>query len=286
MILVTGCNPLGERLLEELNKDGMAKGACHKEELDLPRGFIKYDIFSSEDIERLVKEVKPDTMILTEEVSDLEYCEQKRSDAMQFNTRGVRFFVEAAQKTGASVVLISTAYVFDGRKEGGMYTENDMINPINVYGETRLMAEVHTDKAPSYLIARMGELYGNYPGNFADFILTNIKYGEKVELARDMYFSPIYIDDAVAAIKLLTAQKMFDKHNVAGPERISHYDFGLKIAKTFGLNENLIVPVSVEDLNLTVMMPKDLSLDISKIGPLVKIRNVDEGLEAMKKALE
>jgi dTDP-4-dehydrorhamnose reductase len=97
-----------------------------------------------------------------------------------------------------------------------------------------------------------------------------------------MYYSPILIDDAVAAIKKLTVNKMTGFYNAAGPERISHYDFGRRIAAAFGLDEKLLVPMKSADLGLTVHMPLDTSLDISKLSALVKVRGIDEGLAVMK----
>lgn len=281
MILVTGCNPLGCRLTDALSSEA-ARGACDHNSPEIYRGWLTYDAMSQESISRLVEEQRPSIIILTEEIENLAYCEQHRQDAMEFNTRAVRFFADAAQTVGARVVYRSTAHVFDGRKPGGLYTETDKVNPINVYGETRLMGEVHVDKVPDFLIVRLGELYGPYAENFAGHVSRQLSYGEKVELARDMFFSPIYIDDAVNAIRMLAVSNMTGFYNVAGPERISHYDFGRRIAAAFGLSEDLTVPMSSGELGLTVRMPADTSLDISKLAMLMKVRGIDEGLMAMK----
>ena len=281
MFLVTGCNPLGVKLTDAMAAVG-AKGACDKNEPEMPRGWLTYDAMSPESIDQLVAEQRPSTMVLAEEVCDLGYCEEHRMDAMNFNTRAVRFFAEAAIKAKARVAYRSTAYVFDGRKPGGLYTETDKVNPIDVYGETKLMGEVHVDKVPDFLILRIGELYGPYLENYAGYVRYKLQSDEKVELAKDMYFSPIHIDDAVAAIKTLTVNKMSGFYNVAGPERISHYDFGLRVAKAFGLKQDLVVPVNTSDLGLTVRMPADTSLDISKLSAIMKVRGIDEGLAAMK----
>jgi dTDP-4-dehydrorhamnose reductase len=285
MILVIGCNPLGCRLVDALSAE-MAKGACDRNCPEIPRGWLTYDAMSQESISRLVEEQRPSVIILTEEISDLAYCEEHRRDAMEFNTRAVRFFTEAAKKAGARVVYRSTAQVFDGRKQGGLYTETDKVNPINVFGETKLMGEVHVDKVPGFLIVRMGELYGAYEENFASYVQEMMKLGEKVDMAQDMFFSPIYIDDAVNAIKMLTVNKMAGFYNVAGPARISHFDFGKQITATFGLSEDLLVPKSYDELGLTVRLPADTSLDISKLAALMKVRDVDEGLAAMKSAMK
>ncbi len=181
----------------------MARGACDHTCPDIPRGYQTYDAMSAESISGIVNEIHPSVLVLAEEASDVEYCEQHRMDAMQFNTRSVRFFADAAPKAGSRVVYRSTPFVFDGRKPGGLYTETDKVNPINVYGETKLMGEVHVDKVREFLIVRVGELYGSYPENFVSHVYDQIKTGQKVELARDMYFSPILIDDAVNAIKTL-----------------------------------------------------------------------------------
>ena len=283
MIIVTGCGPLGAGLVRSMQGQ-IVKGACDRGNSEIPRGFLTYDFSSETDITRLVKNEKPNLLILTEEIDNIEYCEQNRMDTMQYNTRAIRYFTEAAQSSGSRVIYRSTAFVFDGRKPGGMYTETDHANPVNVYGETKLMGEVATDKVPGFLIVRMGEVYGAYPDNFVSHICDLLKRGEKAELARDMYFSPIYIEDAIAAIKTLAASNMLGFCNVAGPERISHYDFGRKIAATFGLNEDLLVPVSAAQLKLTVLMPVDISLDISLLSTMVKTRTADEGLAAMKDA--
>lgn len=283
MILVTGCGPLGTGLVKALETD-LAKGACDASNPDIPRGFVTYDFAKEEEISQLVEKEKPEILILTEEIGSVEYCEQDRTDAMLYNTRQTRYFAEAAQKVGARLVYRSSALVFDGRKPGGLYAEADHANPINAYAETKLMGETTVDRTDDFLIVRIGELYGPYPENVASYVVDNAKFGDKVALASDMYFSPVHVDDAVSAIKELALKKMTGFYNVAGPERLSHYEFGLKVARAFGLSEDLIVPMTMAELNLTVRMPQDTSLDVSKLSPLVKLRTADEGLAAMKAA--
>jgi dTDP-4-dehydrorhamnose reductase len=284
MILIVGCGPIGSAIYEKL-LGSEVKWACDKEYPSPASGCIVYDIKNSADVARVVKQAGPQQLILTEEIPGVEYCEKNRLDAMEFNTRGVRFYVEAANQLRASVIYLSSAYVFDGRKSGGMYTEFDHVNPINVYGETKLMAEVAVDKAVDHLTLRLGEVYGDYADNFVKYVLDSLSYGQTLELARDMYFSPVYIEDVAEAIRTMATEKMSGLYNLAGPERISHYELGMRIAKAFNLKEELLVPLSVEEMGLTVRIPKDLSLDVSKASTLVKLRGIDEGLEAMKKTM-
>lgn len=285
MILVVGCGPMGSALHAALGKDNDVAWACDKELPTPASGCVTYDIKNSADITRVVKQFNPQMVVLTEEIASVEYCENNRLDAMEFNTRGTRFFVEAANQANAKVIYLSSAYVFDGRKPGGMYTEYDHVNPVNVYGETKLMGEVAVDKAVEHLTLRMGEVFGDYPDNFVKYVLSGLSYGQKMELARDMYFSPIYIDDAAGAVSLLIKEKMAGLYNVAGPERISHYEMALRIAKVFGLKEDLLVPLSMEEMGFTVRMPKDLSIDITRLGAVAKVCGIDEGLEAMKRSM-
>lgn len=285
MILVTGSGPLGTAIFQALSKDNEAKRACDREYPAPASGCIAYDIKSSADITRLVKQLNPEKIALAEEISNVEYCEKNRLEAMEFNTRGVRFFVEASAHVPSKIIYMSSAYVFDGRKVGGLYTEYDHVNPINVYGETKLMGEVAVDKAADHLTLRIGEVFGNYPDNFVRNVIDGLAFGKKLELARDMYFSPVYIDDASGTVDLLAKEKMSGLYNLAGPERISHYEMGLRVARVFNLNEDLLVPLSMEEMGYTVRMPRDLSLDVSRICTMMKIRGIDEGLEAMKKAM-
>lgn len=285
MILVTGCGPIGSELVEALASVDEVKCACDKEHPTPGSVCLAYDVENNEDIVRLMNEIKPAKLILTEEISNIEYCERNRMDAMKFNTRGTRFFVEEGNKINARITYLSSAYVFDGRKSGGLYTESDKVNPINVYGETKLMGEVAVDKSPEHLTFRVGELYGDYRDNFVRSVHDSLKFGIKMELARDMYFSPIFIDDAVNAIRTLTKENIVGLYNLAGPDRISHYEMGLKVAKVFGLKEEYIVPLSADELGMTVRMPRDISLDVSKLATMVKINGIDEGLMAMKKSM-
>jgi dTDP-4-dehydrorhamnose reductase len=281
MILIVGCGPAGSAIRQAL-KDVESAWACDREYPSPARECIRYDIKSSADVERVVSQTKPGQIVLAEEISSVEYCEKNRLDAMEFNTRGVRFFVEASLPLKSRITYLSSAYVFDGRKSGGMYTEYDSVNPINVYGETKLMGEVAVDKAADHLTLRLGEVYGSHPDNFVSYVLASLTYGQKVELARDMYFSPVYIDDVAKAVSLLVKESIGGLYNLAGPERLSHYEMGLRIARAFGKDEDLIVPLSMEEMGFTVRMPRDLSLDTSKISALLKIRGVDEGLAALK----
>jgi dTDP-4-dehydrorhamnose reductase len=283
MILVTGCGPLGAGLVKALEGQ-VAKGACDGSNTERPRGFLTYNFEKEQDISRIVDVEKPQVVVLTEEIDNIEYCEQHRMDAMYYNTRAQRYFAEAAQHVGARIAFRSSALVFDGRKSGGLYTEEDHANPINVYAETKLMGETAVDRTKDFLIFRLGETYGGHTGDFVTLLLDNAEHGEKTELADDMYFSPIYIDDAVKAVKELVLNGMTGFYNVAGPERLSHYEFGLKIARAFGFSEDLVVPVKMADLNLTVRMPQDVSLNTAKLSMLVKVRDAEQGLAVLKAA--
>ena len=282
MILIVGCGPAGSAIYKSMGTGQEIFWACDKDHPSPVTGSVSYDIKNNEDVIRTVKKADPKQLVLTEEISNVEYCEKNRLDAMEFNTRGVRFFVEASIPLRAKVIYLSSAHVFDGRKNGGLYNEYDHINPINVYGETKLMGEVAVDKASDHLTLRMGEVYGDFPDNFVKYILDSLSYGQKLELARDMYFSPIFIDDVAEAVRLLVSENMSGLYNLAGPGRISHYEMGLRVAKVFGLKDELLVPLSMDEMGLTVRMPKDLSMDVTKISTLVKIRGIDEGLAALK----
>lgn len=284
MIMILGCGPVGTAIHEALGGEEVT-WACDGNHPMPASGCTGYDIRNGADVARIVRQARPGKLILAEEIASVEYCENSRLEAMEFNTRGVRFFVEAAAPLRARVVYLSSALVFDGRKPGGLYTEYDQVNPINVYGETKLMGEVAVDKAADHLTLRMGEVYGAYPGNFGSTVASALRQGQKLELARDMYFSPIHVADVAKAVRLLVAGDASGTYNLAGPERISRYEMGLRIARAFGLREDLLVPLSMEEMGLKVRMPRDVSLDISRLGAKMKVRGIDEGLEAMRQAM-
>ncbi|MEM2915265.1 MAG: sugar nucleotide-binding protein, partial [Candidatus Bathyarchaeia archaeon] len=100
---------------------------------------IPLDIRCRHEVFRVVTKIRPDVIVHTAALTDVDYCEEHPDEASILNVEGTRNLVAAAKNIGTEFVYISTDSVFDGKK--GMYVEEDVPNPINCYAKTKLEGE-------------------------------------------------------------------------------------------------------------------------------------------------
>ncbi|MBN1234724.1 MAG: dTDP-4-dehydrorhamnose reductase [Methanotrichaceae archaeon] len=230
----------------------------------------------------LIRSLKPQYIVLTAAMTNVDACESDRIAAWKANALGPKNVALAARDIGAKLIHVSTDYVFDG--ERGMYREDDPTSPINYYGESKLAGESAVqDILEDYVIARTSVLYGWNPSrlNFVTWAVQEMGRGNKINIVNDQYNSPTLSSNL--ADMILSLKDETGIFHTAGSERISRYDFSLKIARAFGLDESLIIPISSDALNWKARRPRDSSLDISLVSSFSKPLNVEEGLKSMVK---
>jgi dTDP-4-dehydrorhamnose reductase len=232
----------------------------------------------------LILSLKPDYIVLTAAMTNVDRCESEREAAWKANALGPKRVAEVARGIGAKLIYVSTDYVFDGEK--GMYREDEATSPINCYGQSKLAGERFVlEICPNSVIARTSVLYGWNPArlNFVTWAMEEMKRGSRINIVTDQYNSPTLASSlAEMLFEIKDEQGIF---NACGSERISRYDFALKIAKAFGLDESLINPISSDQLSWKAKRPRDSSLDVSTISRFAKPLNVEEGLRAMAKVV-
>ncbi|MFH0861078.1 MAG: SDR family oxidoreductase [Candidatus Altiarchaeota archaeon] len=274
--IVTGSGGLlGGKLLESLeeyyNCVGVSKSGANGLQADVSTGRMK---------EIIVGE-KPEIIFHTAAISDVDYCELNPKQAWDVNVTGTRNVLEGAGRAGAKVIHISTDFVFDGKK--GMYKEDDRPNPVNYYGKTKLEAEkLVKESGLVYIIARPSVIYGGgQKKKFLGWVLESLEAGKTITVVDDHYNTPTLVDNLA---EMLIALR--DEHGIfhtSGAERISRYDFAVKIARTFELDETLLTPIKTEELRQAAKRPKDTSLDTGKIRAKgIRPLGVDEGLSRIK----
>lgn len=228
----------------------------------------------------LIRNLSPEYIVLTAAMTNVDLCETDREGAWKANALGPKSIAEAAQEIGAKLIHVSTDFVFDG--ERGMYSEDDHVNPINYYGESKLAGERFVQEiCPDSLIARTSVLYGHSPVrlNFATWAAAEMQKGNRINIVNDQYNSPTYSSNL--ADMILRIRDEVGIFHACGSQRISRYDFAIEIAKAFGLDESLINSISSDQLKLKARRPGDSSMNVSKISGFTKPLNAREGLKAM-----
>ncbi|WP_135611775.1 dTDP-4-dehydrorhamnose reductase [Methanococcoides sp. AM1] len=141
-----------------------------------------------------IKRLKADVVINAAAYSNVEGCEDNQDLAFEVNGHAPGYIAQACSDIGAILVHFSTDYVFDGSKEE--YIESDTTNPINVYGQSKLMGEQKIIKnTENYRIIRTSWLFGKNGKNFVDTMLRLSKEMENVKVVNDQFGKPTYTAD-------------------------------------------------------------------------------------------
>jgi dTDP-4-dehydrorhamnose reductase len=118
------------------------------------------DVTDAGAVQRTFAELQPDTAINCAAWTDVDGAEAAEQDALRLNADAARNVAAAAASVGASVVLPSTDYVFDGAAERP-YVESDPTNPQSAYGRTKLVGEIEAAAAnPRHFVVRTSWLFG------------------------------------------------------------------------------------------------------------------------------
>ena len=223
------------------------------------------DLTNKEQVLNFFELSKPDIVIHSACLTDVDYCELNQEEAYGVNVVGTRNIIEACKKMNATLVYISTDFIFDGEK--GNYNEEDITKPINYYGKTKFMAEIAVKNSGlRHLIARVSVLYGNYPNKkFVRFVIDKLGKGHEVTVVKDHYGSPTLVDDIAYAIHELLKKEKSGVYHVAGSEKLSRFQMALKIAEHFGFDDSLIKETSANSFKQPAQRPKDSSLSIEKL---------------------
>jgi len=248
----------------------------------------------------LIEKVKPDVVIDTAALHNVDYCETHPEEAWKVNVEGTRNVAEACKKIGARIIFISTDYVFDGTK--GHYTEEDEPNPLSYYAKTKLEAEkIIQSLGISYIIARPSVIYGWNPNevlglksssgksiNFVVWALQKLEKGEEIKAVTDQYNCPTLADNLAEALLTMAFSEKRGIYHTAGKDCVNRYQFTLKIAEVFNLDKSLVKPVTSEIFKQIAKRPKKCCLDVSKAERDFKVKflTVEEGLKLMKSQRE
>jgi dTDP-4-dehydrorhamnose reductase len=281
-LLVTGGSGLMGSKVAEL---GLQKGytvycgyAHHLPEQGVA---VKLDLMDGPSIGEVVRASRPEVIIHTAALTDVDLCEMNKDLAYRMNVLGTKALAEAANEVGAFSVYTSTDYVFDGSR--GMYREDDATTPVNYYGYSKLLGESYCDA-----VARTCVIYGSRPAsgkvNFALWILERLRKEEASKVVTDQYITPTFNTNLAQMVLELAERKLEGVYHLAGATRISRYDFAIELARAFRLDENLIIKSRMSDMKWAARRPADSSLNTSKAFRCLETKpwSIEEALRTLK----
>lgn len=226
----------------------------------------KLDLESPGAIASSIDAGKFDLVVHAAGFTSVEECESKPDLARHVNVTLAENVAKACMATGVSLVHISTDHLFFG--DEALLDERPLLAPRNTYGLTKAEAERQVlESNPRALVIRTN-FYGwgsSYRHSFSDILLGALRSGKSIALFQDVFYTPILIESLAEAVMGLHQLSAFGIYNVVGDERLSKYDFGLKLAERFGLDAALIKPAQMAHQVSPVQRPLDMSLSNHKV---------------------
>lgn len=268
-ILVTGANGIvGKKVVKQLVASGNHEVyATSLKRMQLEGAQTFTSNLQNADINNLVEQLKLETIIHCAALSSPDACEVDRFMCKKMNIEVTARIAAACRDYSAHLVFLSTDFIFDGIK--GNYAEEDAINPISYYGESKMESEnmLRTMGIP-HAVVRTSLVYGYEEKLSRANILTRvIQYLKKQQAYRvpvDQIRTPTLAEDLAKGIATISENKINGLYHIAGADSISVADFANQIAKTFNLDESLLQRVTTKELSEPAPRPLNSSLVIEK----------------------
>ncbi len=268
-ILVTGASGLlGANLALEAARQHTVIGTYHQRPLKTSAfQFRQVNLLDPGALENLLESSQPEWIIHCAAQANLDACEKEPTLAYQQNVDIPRRLATLVGKSGARLLHVSTDAVFDGRR--GDYSETDRPNPLNVYARTKLEAEEAVlGENPQALVVRVN-LFGWSPDtrrSLAEFFYYNLKAMRPVEGFTDVLFCPLLANDLAQLFLQMLEQRLNGLYHAFSPTWTSKYEFGVALARRFGLDGGLIAPASVAAAGLSAARSPNLTMRSERLS--------------------
>lgn len=241
-------------------------------------GVLALDITDNAATRALFHETRPDFVFHGAAYTNVDGCERDPDLAFKVNALGSWIVASAAEEVGASLVAISTDFVFDGAK-GSAYSEFDTANPISAYGASKLAGEtLARQSCRKYYVVRTSWLYGVHGKNFPFTMIALAKTKPALNVVADQIGTPTYTVDLLNAVLAIIQTRLYGTYHVSNNGECSWHGFALAVLEKTGLAH---VPVHA----ITSLQDADMRGTPTKRPPYSVMRHFAmqlQGLPAMR----
>lgn len=294
-VLLTGANGLlGQKLvplfLKEHKHDLLATGRGPKR-FGLDAQYAKLDVCDPVNVAAVFDEFKPEILINTAAMTNVDQCELNQEECHEVNVRSVEILSEACGLHNTFIVHLSTDFIFDGRH--GPLTEDESASPVNYYGTTKLEAEnvIKTSRL-SWAIARTVLVYGVVHdmsrSNIILWVRDNLRQNKKIKLVNDQWRTPTLAEDLAMGCYLIAVKKAGGVFNISGKDFLTPYQMACYTAEYFGLDKNLIEEVDSTIFKQPAKRPMKTGFVIEKARKMLgyEPHSFKEGIEIIASQVE
>lgn len=246
----------------------------------------KLDITNPKLLNSVFLEFNPDLVIHTAAISTSALADKLSLKTVNgINVLATKNIAELCDKYSAKLIYTSTDLVYAGYR-GTLLEENSKLVPISLYAETKLMGEIKIQNTfDNYIILRTALMFGigkEFGRNHFNQIYNKLKSGKKNRLFDDQFRSPFAFSEAAQIIEQLSKLDLKSEIiNFGGTEKFSRYQLGEILCKEFNFSSELVIPISMEDVEMPYKVA-DVSMNITKLTSYgVKQQSVSETIKKM-----
>jgi len=287
-VLVVGASGLvGSNLLNELKSKNILTLGSHYSFPTESTFFLDTQNFKALATNEVIRNFAPNVIIHCGALTHVDKCEIEPKLSRELTVESTINLLNLAQELKAKFVYISTDYVFDGKS--GPYTEDEPINPINVYGEHKALAEnLVATSGLSFLILRITNVYGNEirGKNFVSRIISLSKNKETthLNLPIDQFATPVNASLIAEATYHLLYNKLVGIYNISSTDYLNRVQLADRVLKYFPYEGINIEKVETKNLNQAAKRPLFGGLINKKICqalPEFSLSNLDDYLSTL-----
>ena len=294
-ILITGSNGLlGQKIVHQLlhNESYVLLATSMGEnrmsilkEANYSKNYQSLDITNQEEVEKVVASFKPNVVINTAAMTNVDACETDRENCWKLNVTAVEYLIDACKKVDAHLIHLSTDFVFDG--ENGPYKEEDIAVPLSYYGESKLASEnrMQNSGLKHWSIARTIIVYGVAENmsrsNIVLWAKEALEKKQPIKVVDDQFRMPTWADDLATGCLLIADKQANGIFHLSGKDFMSIYELVERVADYFGLEKNTMEKIKSNSLNQAAKRPPktgfvlDKSIKILGYNPI----SFEEGLK-------
>ena len=265
-VLVTGVNgQLGYDVVKELKQRGHQPIGVDRKEMDLT---------STEQIKECIEKVNPESIIHCAAYTAVDKAEDEEELCRTVNAKATKEIAEYAKKLDIPMIYISTDYVFDGTKDGE-YTEEDIPNPINVYGKTKYEGEMYVqDILDKYYIVRISWVFGENGNNFIDTMLRLSKDRDSLNVINDQVGSPTYTKDLASLLVDMIESDKYGIYHATNEGYCTWYEFAKEIFKIANVDIE-VNPINTSEYPTKATRPLNSKISKKKLDNMefITLRN-------------
>ena len=264
-VLITGSNGLlGQKLvnlfsaMDHYNVIAVSLGDNRN---STAKNFKYYsaDITDKKTIDTILTCESPNVIINTAALTNVDQCETDKVLCDKINIEAVRMLVQYCEEKGAYLVHISTDFIFDGK--AGPYREEDVPNPVNYYGLSKLKSEqIILASGIDYAILRTILVYGIVDNmsrsNIVLFVKQALEQKKEITIVDDQFRMPTLVDDLALACFQAVERKAHGIFNISSNELLSIYEMAVEIARVFKLDTAYIKRIKTSQLNQPARRPE------------------------------